>query len=98
MKTRIKYLLITLIIALGLSQLQPFLLRSAGAIDGTFGIRPLSHKCLGFTLESRAGLSRLPIGQVEFKMGLFHFRYAIIEKDKSEERPICLGQDLWFGE
>ena len=98
MKTLIKYLLITLVVALCLSQLQPLFLRSAGAVDGTFGIRPMSHKCLGFILGVNRGLSQLPIGQVEFHMGLFHFRYAITEENKSGERPICLGQDLWFGE
>jgi hypothetical protein len=98
MKTLIKYLLITLIAVLGLSQLQPLYLRSTGAVDGTFGIRPMSHKCLGLILGVNRDLSLLPIGQVEFHIGLFHYRYAITEENKSGERPICLGQDLWFGE
>ena len=55
MKTLIKYLLIALVVALAvvlvLSQLQLLLLRSAGAIDGTFGVRPMSHRCLGLALE-----------------------------------------------
>ena len=98
MNTRIKFLLIVVVVVLILSQFQPLLLRSVGAIDGTFGIRPISHKCLGLTLEAEQSISQLPLGDVELHLGLFHFRYVVSEEDSSRQRPICVGQDLWFGE
>ncbi|NTW09545.1 MAG: hypothetical protein HGA28_08265 [Anaerolineaceae bacterium] len=98
MKTLIKNLIIVFVIALVLSQLQPLLLRSVGAVNGSFGLRPISHKCLGVTLGGPQRTSALPDGDVEFELGLFLFRYFVREEDKLGERPMCLGQDLWFGE
>jgi hypothetical protein len=33
------------------TQLQPFLLKSLGALDGSFGLRPMSHACAGLRLN-----------------------------------------------
>lgn len=98
MKTIIKYLIIVFVIVLVLSQLQPLLLKSAGAIDGSFGLRPISHKCLGETLYGPQRTSALPEGDIEFELGLFHFRYFVNEEIRQGEMLMCLGQDLWFGE
>jgi hypothetical protein len=83
---------------LALTQLQPLVIRAAGAVDGSFGIRPMSHRCLGLKLRSEKGLAGLPAGDVEFHLGWFHFRYSIGVEDRSGERPVCLGQDIWYGE
>jgi hypothetical protein len=98
MKTILKYLLIGLVVSLFLTQLQPLVLRAAGAVDGTFGIRPKTHQCLGLTLEAEGAASRLPAGDVEFRLGFFHFRYSVSEEAGAAQRPICVGQDIWFGE
>ncbi len=114
MNTRIKVLLIVTVVLLVLSQFQPLLLRSVGAVDGTFGVRPISHMCLGLTLETKHSIPRtigdsiprtigdsipqFPLGDVELHLGLFHFRYVVNEEISSRQRPICVGQDLWFGE
>jgi hypothetical protein len=102
MNPRIRFILVVVLVVvaviLGLSQLQPLVLRSVGAVDGSFGIRPVSHECLGLTIGSEKSLSRLPPGDVEFQLGRFHFRYFISAEDGSGQRPICVGQDVWYGE
>jgi hypothetical protein len=102
MNKRIKPFLISALVALAavlaLSQLQPLVLRSVGAVDGSFGLRPVSHRCLGLTLRSEKNLSPLPQGDLEFHFGWFHFRYSIRPEDRTGERSICVGQDVWFGE
>jgi hypothetical protein len=92
----LKQMLIGLIVILFLTQLQPLVLKASGAVDGSFGIRPTSHKCLGLTLKAEGAASRLPAGEVEFQLGFFHFRYSVSEEPG--QRPICVGQDIWFGE
>ncbi len=87
-----------LAIAIFLSQLQPFIVKAAGAVDGTFGVRPISHNCLGITHEASEGDVWPPIGDVEFTLWLFQFRYTVSENDKSGHNLMCTGQDLWFGE
>jgi hypothetical protein len=102
MKTLTKLLFVVLLtlmtVAFFLSQLQPFILKAAGAVGGTFGVRPISHKCLGFIHEAVDGDFWPPIGDVEFDLWLFQFRYTVSEFDKSGHRLMCTGQDLWFGE
>ena len=91
-------LLTFLVITIFLSQLQPFIVRAAGAVDGTFGVRPVSHRCLGITHEASEGGIWAPVGEVEFTLWLFQFRYTVSENDRSGHRLMCTGQDLWFGE
>jgi hypothetical protein len=91
-------LLTILVIAIFLSQLQPFIIRAAGGVDGTFGVRPVSHKCLGITHQVTEGDFWPPNGDLEFTLWLFQFRYLVSEKDRSDHSLMCTGQDLWFGE
>jgi len=91
-------LLTVLVLAIFLSQLQPFILKAAGGVDGTFGVRPVSHKCLGFTHQASEEDFWPPVGDVEFTLWLFQFRYSVSENDKSGHNLMCTGQDLWFGE
>ena len=91
-------LLTILAITIFLSQLQPFIVRAASAVDGTFGVRPVSHQCLGITQDASEGGFWPPIGDLEFSLWLFQFRYSVTENDKTGLRPLCFGQDLWFGE
>lgn len=69
-------LLLLLLLALILSQLQGVLLSSLGAIDGSFGVRPITQGCVGVIAQGAESAARFPRGDVEFRLGLFHFRYA----------------------
>jgi len=99
MKTMTKSCFIVLLtflaIAVFLSQLQPFIVKAAGAVDGTFGVRPISHKCLGITHKASEGAIWPPVGDIEFTLWLFQFRYTVSD---NEHQLMCTGQDLWFGE
>jgi hypothetical protein len=79
-----------------LIQLQPALLRALGAVDGTFGLRPISHKCAGITLTDDWVAGALSFTDWWGKFGLFSIRY-FVPRDASG-RNFCLGQDVWFGE
>jgi hypothetical protein len=98
MRTLALIILMALVAALVLSQLQPLLIKSLGGVAGSFGARPISHRCLGLMLEAPGPADSLPLGDVEFRLGLFHFRYSVSEEDLLLGRPICVGQDLWYGE
>ena len=74
------------------TQLQPALIRSAGGVAGSFGVRPVSHQCFGLVVTEN---DHFPSGEFEFTMVLFHFRYSISHED---ERSLCIGQDIWYGE
>ena len=78
------------------TQLQPAFLRAVHAVDGSFGIRPMSHKCAGLKVLG-IHLDWLPAGDVRFKTGLFSFRYWVDEKVQPD-RLYCIGQDIWYGE
>ncbi|MBK9928155.1 MAG: hypothetical protein IPP66_23045 [Anaerolineales bacterium] len=75
-----------------LTQLQPAIIYFAGAVAGTFGVRPVSHQCFGLVVTEN---DHFPPGEVNITMILFHFRYSVSHED---ERPVCVGQDIWYGE
>ncbi len=91
-------LLTVLAIALFLSQLQPFIVKAAGAVDGSFGVRPKSHKCLGITHRASEGSIWPPAGNLEFNLWLFQFQYKVSDNARAGHNLMCTGQDLWFGE
>lgn len=75
--------------------MQPVIVESVGGVAGSFGVRPVSHDCLGYVyLPNRIGV--FPFGEIEFRMIKFHFRYSVPDADDS--RPLCIGQDIWYGE
>jgi hypothetical protein len=78
------------------TQLQPELLKSLHAAGGSFGIRPMSHRCIGLKVES-ASIDWLPAGDFSFTMGRFLIRYRV-EENISPWRTYCIGQDVWYGE
>ena len=96
-----RFLLPALILAMLLAcaattQLQPWLLHRLGAVDGSFGVRPMSHDCLGLKTEA-AALSGLPFADIRFRVGLFSVRYWVRD-GASPAMRYCLGQDVWYGE
>jgi hypothetical protein len=93
LKTR-KYLLFFFLIAvviLALTQLQPWVVARTGGVAGSFGVRSMTHACLGITNED----GMFPPGEMEFMFIRFHFRYSVSE---NPSRPLCVGQDIWYGE
>jgi hypothetical protein len=89
-------ILIFVLACVAISQLQPGLLQKLGAVDGTFGIRPMSHQCLGFRLNG-ASIGWLPAADFRFTLGSFAVRYWV-DEEPWPERAYCIGQDVWFGE
>ena len=94
-KRKIAILLIILVILLLLTQLQPLFLQSLGAVDGTFGLRPVSHHCAGLTISGETA-ARLPSADWDGALGVFRVRYNVTRE--ASGRDFCLGQDVWFGE
>lgn len=74
-----------------LTQLQPWVTERMGGVDGSFGVRPVSHACLGFTYKN----GFFPRGEADFTFQRFHFRYSVAE---DVSRSLCIGQDIWYGE
>lgn len=94
MKKFLLYVSGILFVLVLLSQLQPNVVQLAGGVDGSFGLRPTSHKCIGITI-SRGGWDIFPQGDLEFRLVRFYFRYSVSSED---DRPLCVGQDIWYGE
>ena len=76
-----------------LTPLQPALLRALGAVDGTFCLRPTSHKCAGLTLTGEWVAGALSSKDWRGTFGLFQIRYFVPRE--ATERGFCLGQDVW---
>ena len=89
-------LAVTIVLLLALTQLQPLILHAFGAVDGSFGLRPVSHKCAGIVLRGEWVTMRLAPADRQAKLGYFSIRYHV--PDEATEREFCLGQDIWFGE
>ena len=95
-KKILRGLFFSLLIILLLTQFQPILLRTLGAVDGTFGLRPVSHQCAGLTLSGETVTRRFPSTEWEGRIGFFRVRYFVTRE--ASGRDFCMGQDIWFGE
>jgi hypothetical protein len=89
-------LLVVLALLFLLTQLQPGLLRRSGAVDGSFGLRPTSHKCAGIALRDDWVAAHLNPSDWQGKFGRFSLRWFVPEE--AGGRDFCLGQDVWYGE
>lgn len=89
---------IVILIMAVFSQLQPIFVGILGGVAGSFGLRPISHLCLGMRLDKNTAIALFAQGELDFHAGLFHFRYSMIQDDYDSTRELCLGQDIWFGE
>ncbi len=78
-------------------QLQPLLIEAHQGVDGSFGFLPLSNDCIGWTGPADH-VSWLPNGDFQFQLGLFNFRYLFTEEEFDNKVPMCMGQDIWYGE
>ncbi len=96
-RTVVLFLVASMILACAvLTQLQPTLLHAFRAVDGSFGIRPMSHQCAGIQADG-ASLGWLPAADFRFTVGRFSVLYWV-DKDAWPGHPYCIGQDVWFGE
>jgi hypothetical protein len=84
-----------IMVCFAVTQLQPALVQGFGAVNGTFGLRPMSHDCAGLRISGDK-LAWLPDGDGQGRLWLFAFRYSV-PADPSGQ-TFCLGQDLWYGE
>lgn len=69
-----------------------------GGIARSFGVRLISHDCLGLMIEAKRAVEIFPEGELEFKFVRFHFRYYVSSDYADSTRSICIGQDIWYGE
>jgi hypothetical protein len=78
------------------TQLQPVFLDALGALNGTFGLRPTSHRCVGLSVSADWVTGALPSADWQGTFGLFRVRYFVPRE--AGGGGFCLGQDVWFGE
>lgn len=92
-----KYFIITIFSLVALTQLSGILVAGRGGVAGSFGIRSMTHDCIGLRIGAEKAAELLPEGDFEFHFLLFHFRYSVSSKIVDLDRVYCLGQDIWFG-
>ena len=97
MKKKYKIVLALGIAVLILPSILQFLIFSFSGGSGSFGLRPATHRCIGFEVDSKTIINSLPSADIDFHILLFHFNYRVDQKDSDWDR-FCLGQDIWFGE
>jgi hypothetical protein len=93
-----KYIALGIIALLLLSQMSPVIVSACGGIAGSFGVRLISHDCLGLRIEAKKAVEILPSGDLEFRFIGFHFRYFVSSDYTESSRLVCIGQDIWYGE
>lgn len=82
-----------------LTQAQGVLINAKQAVGGSFGVRPMSHDCVGLRVREGSATRWFPHADVQFHVGRFHFRYVVQPPQPfGGERDYCVGQDIWFGE
>ncbi|MEA1978808.1 MAG: hypothetical protein U9N80_13030 [Chloroflexota bacterium] len=97
-KLFLKTLIITILSLTALTQLSGILVAGRGGVAGSFGIRSMTHDCIGLRVRTEKALENFPEGETEFHFLLFHFRYSVSSDFADSERVFCIGQDIWFGE
>lgn len=91
----LKYFTIAIVLFIALIfLLQIIVVPLMGGVGGSFGLRPHTHRCLGFPIKSKL-VGWLPDNDIELNIFL-HFRYQV--SSEIADRNYCLGQDIWFGE
>jgi len=78
-------------------QLQPFVVKACQVVEGSFGYYPLSDDCLGWVGPADS-VSWLPFGNLEFRLGYFHYHYNFLRDNFDETVQVCLGQNIIYGE
>ena len=94
----LKYFIITIIGLIALTQLSGMLVAVRGGVAGSFGIRAMTHDCIGVRISTEKAIELFPEGEFEFHFLLFQFRYSVSSEFADSDRVFCIGQDIWFGE
>ncbi len=97
-KIFLKYFIITIFSLMALTQLSGILVAGRGGVAGSFGIRTMTHDCIGVRISTDKAIELFPEGEIEFHFLLFHFRYSVSSEFADSDRVFCIGQDIWFGE
>ena len=97
-KLLLKIILIAIFSLLALTQLSGMLVAGRGGVAGSFGIRSMTHDCIGVRISTEEAIELFPEGEIEFHFLLFDFRYSVSSGLADSDREVCIGQDIWFGE
>lgn len=97
-KLLLKTFIITVSSLIALTQLSGMLVVGRGGVAGSFGIRAMTHDCIGLRISTEKAIELFPEGEIEFHFLLFHFRYSVSSEFADSDRLFCIGQDIWFGE
>ena len=97
-KPLLKTFIIAIFSLVALTQLSGILVARRGGVAGSFGIRSMTHDCIGVRISTEKAIEILPEGEIEFHFLLFHFRYSVSSEFADSDRVFCIGQDVWFGE
>ena len=97
-KPILRYFIIVIFSLIVFTQLSGMLVVGRGGVAGSFGIRTMTHDCIGLRIDAKKATELLPEGDFEFHFLLFHFRYSVSSEFTDSDRVFCIGQDIWFGE
>jgi hypothetical protein len=96
-KLLLQYLIITIINLIVLTQVSGILIAGRGGVAGSFGIRSMTHDCIGLLISPEKAIEPFPEGEIEFYFLLFHFVYSVSSELPDSDQVFC-KQDSWFGE
>ncbi len=96
-KLFLKYFFTIIFSLMALTQLSAILVARRGGVAGSFGIRSMTHDCIGLRVSAERAVELFPEGEIEFLFLLFQFRYSVPSEFSDSDRVFCIGQDLWFG-
>lgn len=97
-KLILKIFTITIFSLIALTQLSGMLVAVRGGVAGSFGIRAMTHDCIGLRIGAEKAIELLPEGNFQFHFLLFHFHYSVSSEFADSDRVFCVGHDIWFGE
>jgi len=71
-KLFLKTFIITIFSLLAFTQMTGMLVAGRGAVAGSFGIRAMTHDCIGLRISAEKAKELFPEGEIEFHFLLFH--------------------------
>jgi hypothetical protein len=71
-KLLLKTFIITIFSLLAFTQMTGMLVAGRGAVAGSFGIRAMTHDCIGLRISAEKAKELFPEGEIEFHFLLFH--------------------------